>query len=351
MGITSMLSNIFQGPIHKHLDAQLNHCDAQGGFDRRAEILSALQDPAQDYIRILKELGHVPTHDASRVSEHWYDPNWAAPESPCWWKADQPLAPLVRQSLIHAIEVANEADLPIASYWMPIGEQCEVLIARSPAQVTRFIVTPLSLPQQTRRRQRPKSTGAEGTVAPIVRDATYTHLDALLNHRDAQGTFDRRDEILAVLQDRTRGYLHVLTELCQMPQAALDQALAFWYNANWSAPKSDCWWKAEQPIEPTLREGLMLAVRMAMKANLPIASYWLPDFDRCRVSVVDTEAQITHLVLTPPIPLPPQAWTQNISDAADLWVVKRGEVGAWEALISSVDASGPIRITQMQTAP
>ncbi len=142
-GEGGIFSNISKGGVHVSLDAQLNHRDEQGRFDRRAIMLAALKDPSQNYIRILKELGQVPENYANYIAKYWYDPNWASADSPCWWKAIQPIEPIIRQSLIDAIELANESNAIIDSYWMPIvTEECQVLITRSEAQVTRLVLTP-----------------------------------------------------------------------------------------------------------------------------------------------------------------------------------------------------------------
>ncbi len=141
-GEGGIYSKISKGPVHVAMDEQLNHRDARGHFDRRAIILAALKDSTQDYIGIVKDLFNVPDKHANYLARYWYDANWESPDSPCWWKDVQPIEPIVRQSLIDAIELANEANVPIDSYWMPGGDQCEVLITRSQAQLTRLLLTP-----------------------------------------------------------------------------------------------------------------------------------------------------------------------------------------------------------------
>ncbi len=151
MGYEGVLAQMIKGPVHKYMDLELNHQDTDGAFDRRSIILAALKDPSQDYIQIMKSLCKVPAKYADYVGKYWYDPNWQSPESLCWWKAHQPAEPISRQSLIDAIEIANEANLPIDSYWLPVGESWEVLVSRSEYQVTRLMMTPPSpLPRSSR---------------------------------------------------------------------------------------------------------------------------------------------------------------------------------------------------------
>ncbi|ETW92626.1 MAG: hypothetical protein ETSY1_42835 [Candidatus Entotheonella factor] len=96
--------------------------------------------------------------DTLYLGEHWYNADSNASQT--WWKEKQPIEPIIRQSLICAIELAG--DLPIDSYWVPIGNRSvhpnkyhrgvfradeypfEVVLSRGEWQLTRLIITPPS---------------------------------------------------------------------------------------------------------------------------------------------------------------------------------------------------------------
>ena len=148
-------ANIAKGPAHIAMDAYLNYKE-NGRFVKRSEIRNALANPENDYIDILRDVFNSPKVVIDYVALHWYNRNILAPQ--CWWKDKQPIEPIVRQSLIKAIDLAE--DLPIDSYWVPVGRRnihpnnyplgvyqpdeypFEVLISRGEHQLTRIILTP-----------------------------------------------------------------------------------------------------------------------------------------------------------------------------------------------------------------
>ncbi len=150
-------ANINQGPGHVAIDEALNYQE-NGQYVRRPAIRAALVNPSNDYIDLLRSVFHVPEIIIRYVALHWYNPDINAPE--VWWKDKQPIEPIFRRSLIEAIDLAG--DLPIDSYWMPIGHRnvdwrnvplgiyrpdeypFEIIMAKSDRQLTRMIVTPPS---------------------------------------------------------------------------------------------------------------------------------------------------------------------------------------------------------------
>lgn len=157
MGGEGIASNLFKGPINKAFDAQLNYQD-NGRYVNREIIRNALADPTNDFVDILRDLFKVPDVVTDYVAQHWYNRNTASELA--WWKDKQPIEPIMRQSTIEAIDLAQ--DLPIDSYWSAIGNRdvhpnnyptgtyrpdeysFEVILVRSDVQLTRIILTPPS---------------------------------------------------------------------------------------------------------------------------------------------------------------------------------------------------------------
>ncbi len=148
-------ANISKGPGHVAIDGQLNYQD-DGRYVRRPAIRAALANLDNKYVDLLRSVFNVPERIIRYTARHWYPEDTRAPE--VWWKDKQPIEPMFRQSLIEAIDLAG--DLPIDSYWMPIGQRnvdreyvpegiyrpdeypFEVILTKSEAQLTRLIVTP-----------------------------------------------------------------------------------------------------------------------------------------------------------------------------------------------------------------
>lgn len=155
MGDMGIPANISKGPGHVAIDVALNYQE-DGQYLRRPAIRAALTNSENSYIDPLRSVFHVPEFIIRYVALHWYNPDINAPE--VWWKDKQPIEPMFRQSLIEAIDLAG--DLPIDSYWMPIGSRnvdwrnvprgiyrpdeypFEIIMAKSDRQLTRIIVTP-----------------------------------------------------------------------------------------------------------------------------------------------------------------------------------------------------------------
>lgn len=150
MGEDGLNANIQKGPVQRVVDQVLN--DREGNvFSKRAEVRSALEDTSRYYCQILQEVfGMSESPFVAYLRRFWF-PETANPASTpgVWWEDHQPIEPIIRQSLLQAIELAHP-DLPIDSYWMAVGSTaypshaspCEVLLTRNDKQVTRLILTP-----------------------------------------------------------------------------------------------------------------------------------------------------------------------------------------------------------------
>ncbi len=167
----STTANINKGPGHVAIDEQLNHQEG-GRYVRRTAIREALSNPQNQYVDLLRSVFRVPEDIIRYTAKYWYPEDIMAPH--VWWKDKQPVEPLFRQSLIEAIDLAG--DLPIDSYWMPIGQRnvdrdyvpqgiyrpdeypFEVILTKSNYQLTRLIVTPpVPRPRDTERFTEPSN--------------------------------------------------------------------------------------------------------------------------------------------------------------------------------------------------
>jgi len=152
MSDEGVLGHISKGPVHTRVDAHANS-------NQRQSLLAALQS-TRDYLDILENDAGVSPRYIQYLRRTWYNQGAGG-----WWPWLQPLQPLVRQGLIEAIDLASRdpdtgaaRNLPIDSYWMPVGDQVETIIAVSvQQQVIRLLLTPPS-PPPTRNR---------GTRVPI----------------------------------------------------------------------------------------------------------------------------------------------------------------------------------------
>jgi hypothetical protein len=122
-----------KGAIHKKVDPLVG---GRNNLERRQALLTALKDWSRDYIQILMEYTGLTRAEADYLRKTWYNPRGG------WWPEHQPIEPIIRQSLITAIELAAERNLPLDSYWLAVGDQFQVIVACSDHQVTRLILTP-----------------------------------------------------------------------------------------------------------------------------------------------------------------------------------------------------------------
>ena len=142
-----MFVHIAKGSVHKKVDATLNH-KAGGAFDKRAGFLAALGNAAtvQGYLTVLRN-PQLMTPPLTQVESDYLRDTWYSQGPDGWWPWLQPIYAILRQGLIKAIEVATAKNLPIDSYWLPVGNQVEVIVTALPGaqQVTRLILTPPGL--------------------------------------------------------------------------------------------------------------------------------------------------------------------------------------------------------------
>jgi len=132
---------IVKGPVHRVVDAYLNHQTA-GQYDHRDTFLAEVKaaNTADDYVTYLRSIGLTPW-DADYLRTWWYNDGVTG-----FWPWLQPIYPILKAGLIKAVEAAIATRLPLDSYWSSSGHQVEVFVTQSPHQVTRIIVTPWTPP-------------------------------------------------------------------------------------------------------------------------------------------------------------------------------------------------------------
>ena len=182
-----MIGHLSKGIVLSKIDAHVNHTGTgQPRFDKRAAFLDALKGASNaiDYCQVLQSLAGVSVDQAKYLNKKWYT-------NQGWWPGDSDATfHVVHQGLINALELATQADLPLDSYWVPAAPAgvIEVLICKSPHQVTRIILTPSTTegPDQERPTRRnmwvikprtgpepsPVDPKADEVVEPIVNAPT-----------------------------------------------------------------------------------------------------------------------------------------------------------------------------------
>jgi len=202
-----MIGHLSKGIVLSKIDALVNHTGTgQPRFDRRAPFLAALKGASNaiQYCQVLQSLAGVAVDQAKYLNKKWYT-------SQGWWPGDPDTTfHVVHQGLINALELATQADLPLDSYWVPAAPPgvIEVLICKSPHQVTRIILTPPTNegPKQERLTRRnmwviKRRTGAEpSTFAPEADEVVEPIVNAPTNPSTV--TWRMRDmEATAAFQD------------------------------------------------------------------------------------------------------------------------------------------------------
>jgi hypothetical protein len=183
--------------------------------------------------------------------------------------------------------------------------------------------------------------GCSGMSGHISKGPVHRAVDWVVNHRDEDGLFDMRQRFLDDLAS-DRDYFDILDEALRgylraeglPPEKAAERAEVLrkylfdtWYSG---------WWTQHQPVLHIVRQGLIKAIRIAnLEPPLPIESYWLAtgphDSEDSPFEVIVSRGghQVTRIILTPESPV--RANPNFLEELSDIWVVKRGPAGDWEA--------------------
>ncbi len=126
-----MPGSIAQGPILLKVDAAANDPA------KREAFLADLNTWTDDYVEVLEKHARLTAGEVDYLKKSWFNPEGL-------WPDLQPIESPHRQGLITAIDVAteDEAQLPIASYWVCVSTHFEIILTRTQQQVTRLIITP-----------------------------------------------------------------------------------------------------------------------------------------------------------------------------------------------------------------
>ena len=141
-----VFGNIVKGPVHQVVDRIVNDPAKRAAFLAGLRSASSATTGAEEYCQLLVDYGLAPKQ-AEYLREWWYIGDPKEPATTPFWQDLQPIYPILRRGLIKAIEVADiRPALPIDSYWSPGGSGVQVIVTRSPYQVTRIILTPATPP-------------------------------------------------------------------------------------------------------------------------------------------------------------------------------------------------------------
>lgn len=133
-----------KGPVLRQMDEVANDPTQRDAF------LEALKYSQRDLVTVFVDYGIANDEQVAYLRRFWFNPDWANPDSGCWWLEHQPIEPIFRQGIIKAIELATcppDGDtpariLPINSCWVCAGTEFQMGICATDDQVTCIILTP-----------------------------------------------------------------------------------------------------------------------------------------------------------------------------------------------------------------
>jgi hypothetical protein len=156
-GVAYIPGNIAKGPLFYYLDELSRSADSVSRLGSLLQALEQLQPTYQGLIPIFQTyiLTDYDPNEAmtllNHIRDHWFG------EANGWWPEEQPIEPIFCQGLIKAIresvtnpltimdpqtQETQEQALPIDTYWICDASHFEILICRSPQQVTLLFLTP-----------------------------------------------------------------------------------------------------------------------------------------------------------------------------------------------------------------
>jgi hypothetical protein len=167
-----IVGHITKGPVHRKVDDYVNQ-KAGGNFVNRAGFLYKLINNAAtsaQYLTILQNDCGLTPAEVNYLATVWYNTGPGGS-----WPNLQPIYPVLLQGLIKAVQEAGTT-LLLDSYWMPVAGPpvLAVITAKSPAQVTRIILTPPShIPTMPRTQDAPMWAVTPQSQPPVqVGDTT-----------------------------------------------------------------------------------------------------------------------------------------------------------------------------------
>jgi len=153
----------------------------------------------------------------------------------------------------------------------------------------------------------------------ISKGIIHAKVDALVNHKNSTGQFDKRMTFLAALIGVTTSdqYIDVLKAQASVTTAQGDYLNKYFYKYG-----PDRWWPTLQPIFPILLQGLIKTIEEAADTLL-IDSYWMPVTAQIVETIIcKSPTQVTRIFLTPPPGIGPYSVRRT---PANMWTIKRTE--------------------------
>lgn len=157
----------------------------------------------------------------------------------------------------------------------------------------------------------------------VSKGSVHKKLDDLLNHRDRDGKFDRREPFLHALralnpqEDRTEEYLQILKDQARVSNDEAEYLREYWYTAN-----PEVFWPYHLPTEPIVRRGTIKALEEAISRNVYFDSLWMSAGNDFKVIVTATPQQVTRIILTPEVSYGAHVPILH-RNRAPIWIIKR----------------------------
>lgn len=199
-----------------------------------------------------------------------------------------------------------------------------------------------------------------GEPGIFVKGPVMRRLDEVAN--DAT----QREVFLETLKYSPRDLVQIFIDYDLATDKQVAYLRKYWFNPNWADSKSGCWWPEHQPIEPTIRQGLIKAIELATlpaEGNapaqfLPLNTCWVCAGTAFQIGICATNLQITCIILTPD--LPERAWARQrrpeeiakLTYDGPFWVVKRGKesLEPWEVEQEKDDKTQVVTV-RLQSRP
>jgi len=130
------ISRISKGKVQQAIESVVNNAELRPQFLVKLKQDRSTETADTDWIAFLR---HPEAGNLQPTTEQYFREQWL--QAPAWQSFK--VEPIVRQSLIKAIELANNPIRPIENYWiwMDGPERFEIVLHESARQVTRIIVT------------------------------------------------------------------------------------------------------------------------------------------------------------------------------------------------------------------
>ena len=156
--MSSGIVSISKGKVQQAIEKAANNAELRYQFLQKLKQDRSTETPDTDWIAFLRNPSHGNLQPAT---ESYFRESWLGSYS---WRRFNVEA-IVRQSLIKAIELANNPVRPIENYWIWTydPERFEVALHATPRQVTRIIVT-----SQLVERESENASGEIPKAAPVI---------------------------------------------------------------------------------------------------------------------------------------------------------------------------------------